>query len=244
MWTLSASAPILRVRTADGDVHLVLILARAADVRRLVGVGDFLVGRLHPLDGSFVAGSTGSSIFVDLERLILFRVEHHRLRVGVALQEVEADEAGRERLDVRLHDRVDRELRGRRGGIVRLERDGLGDRAGEGGRIDVRRDLAGLAGLDDLVEVGDRAAAAGLGGDDLQVGVAGVLDEERPVELLALGDRAVILDRLDDREAGRLLCFLRGFGLLLVGSRRLLRLAPADRRQRKGWRSTRPGPQS
>ena len=100
----------------------------------------------------------------------------------------------------------------------------LGDRAGEAGRVDVRGDLAGLARLDDLVEVGDGAAAARLGGDDLQVGVARVLHDERPVELVALRNRAVILDRLDDGEARGFLRFLRGFSLLGLGARGLFRL--------------------
>ena len=96
----------------------------------------------------------------------------------------------------------------------------LRDRTGEGRRVDVRRDLSGLARLDHLVEVGDGATAARLGGDDLKIGVAGVLDDERPVELLALGNRAVVFDRLDDGEA-----------------RRLLRLPSLPRRHRSSWPS-------
>ena len=224
----------LRVGTADGDVDLVLALAGLADVRREVFLLlDLREGRLHVVARDLDA--------LDLERIVFLGEERQRLRVGVALQEVEAEEAGRIGLDVRLHDRVDGELRRRRVRVVRLQRHALGDRAGERGGVDVRRHLAGAARLDHLVEVGDGAAAARLRGDDLQIGVAGVLHHERPLELVALRNRAVVLDRLDDGQARRLLLVLRlrgrgglgGFlsalGIIFLSLRRRLRRIAGER---------------
>ena len=84
--------------------------------------------------------------------------------------------------------------------------------------------LPGGSRLDDFVEIGDRAAAARFGRQDLQVRVSGVPDFERPVELFALGHGAEVFDRLNNGQPRGLLRRLRGclalfrFGRLAVGS--------------------------
>ena len=79
----------LGVRAADGDVDLVLVLARPADLRRAVGVFDLR-------RRSTLTQSPGDLDLRDLERLVFLGVERDALRLGVALQQVEADEAGRD----------------------------------------------------------------------------------------------------------------------------------------------------
>ena len=182
----------LGIRAAHRDVHLVLILSGLADVGHALGVIEFLVGDFDPVARDLHV--------LDLERLLLVGIERDALRADFTLQLVEAHETCGICLDVRLHHRMDRELRGRRGGVVRFQRDRLGDRPVEAGRVDVRGDLPRFARLDHFVEISDSAAAARLGRDDLQIGRAGVLDEERPVELVALGDLTVFLDGLHDGE--------------------------------------------
>ena len=99
--------------------------------------------------------------------------------------------------------------------------------------VDVGGDFSGFARLDHFVEVGDRATAARLGSQDLQIGVAGVLDHKGPLQLVALRDFAVLLDWFDERQARSLLLGFARFGR--VGLRRL-GLRGSDARHQKSHR--------
>src|SRR5215217_4552170 len=78
---------------ADGDVELVLCLALAADLGHELGAFELLRLDLDPLLGRLDLD--------DLERLLFLGVERDALLLGVALEHVEADEAGRVGLDER-----------------------------------------------------------------------------------------------------------------------------------------------
>ena len=160
----------LRICAADGDVHFVLILSSLADVRHAVGFVELLERDFHPIAGHLHV--------LDLERFILFGVERHALRGHIALQLIEANESGGICLNVRL----DHCMNGQRGAgrrrVVGFQGDRLGDRPGEGRRVDVSGDFARFAGFDHFVEIGDGAAAARFRGNDLQISGAGVLDEK------------------------------------------------------------------
>ena len=86
---------------------------------------------------------------------------------------------------------------------------------GEALRVDRQGDLPLPARLDDLVELGNRAAAGGLHVRDVQVGVARVLEDEHVLDGVALRDLPDVLLVLDDHELRA-----AGLGCLRLGGER------------------------